>query len=200
MVRYEAKTAADYARRVRITLDAGHLQPDVWQLTRIAASRRLAPHACFGVAAMSNAIRSVLIAFTLLLATAAYAANDTPVGTWTQVDDATGKPKSIIEITEQPDGTLQGVVKQVLFSDQGTHPVCDKCEGDRHNKPVDGMVIMWGVKKDGDVWDGGQILDPNNGKTYRVKLSLKENGQKLDVRGYIGMPMLGRTQTWIRKD
>jgi uncharacterized protein (DUF2147 family) len=153
-----------------------------------------------GVAAMRIPIRSALIAFTLLLATAAYAANDTPVGTWTQVDDATGKPKSIIEITEQPDGTLQGVVKQVLFSDQGTHPVCDKCEGDRHNKPVEGMVIMWGVKKDGDKWDGGQILDPHNGKTYKVKLSLKDDGQKLDVRGYIGMPMLGRTQTWIRKD
>jgi uncharacterized protein (DUF2147 family) len=149
---------------------------------------------------MRQAIRAALIAFTLLLATAAYAAHDTPVGTWTQVDDATGKPKSIIEITEQADGTLQGVVKQVLFSSQGNHPICDKCEGDRHDKPIDGMVIMWGVKKDGDVWDGGQILDPAKGKTYKVKLSLKENGQKLDVRGYIGMPMLGRTQTWIRKD
>lgn len=148
---------------------------------------------------MRIAIRSILIAITLLLATAAYAANDTPVGTWTQVDDATGKPKSIIEITQQPDGTLQGVVKQVLFSDQGTHPICEKCEGERHNQPVEGMVIMWGVKQDGDVWDGGQILDPKNGKTYKVKLSLTDAGQKLDVRGYIGMPMLGRTQTWIRK-
>jgi uncharacterized protein (DUF2147 family) len=149
---------------------------------------------------MRATLRSLLIAFALVLATAAYAANDTPVGTWTQVDDATGKPKSIIEITEQPDGSLQGVVKQVLFSDQGPHPVCDKCEGERRNQPVEGMVIMWGVKKDGDQWQGGQILDPNNGKTYKVKLSLKEDGQKLDVRGYIGMPMLGRTQTWIRKD
>lgn len=148
---------------------------------------------------MRITIRSVLIAFALLLATAAYAANDTPVGTWTQVDDATGKPKSIIEITEQPDGTLQGVVKQVLFSEQGTHPICNKCEGERHNQPVEGMVIMWGVKQDGDAWGDGHILDPHNGKTYKVKLSLADNGQKLDVRGYIGMPLLGRTQTWIRK-
>ncbi|MGH8191181.1 MAG: DUF2147 domain-containing protein [Rhodanobacteraceae bacterium] len=150
---------------------------------------------------MRIVVRSAFLVFTLLLATAAYAASDTatPVGTWTQVDDATGKPKSIIEITQQSDGTLQGVVKQVLFSNHGTHPVCDKCEGERHNKPVDGMVIMWGVKKDGDQWDGGQILDPHNGKTYRVKLTLKDNGQKLDVRGYIGTPMFGRTQTWIRK-
>jgi len=86
-----------------------------------------------------------------------------------------------------------------LFSIHGTNPICDKCEGERHNKPVVGMVIMWGVKKDGDVWDSGQILDPGKGKTYKVKLSLSDDGQKLDVRGYIGMPMLGRTQTWIRK-
>ncbi|WHZ18631.1 MAG: hypothetical protein OJF55_000780 [Rhodanobacteraceae bacterium] len=148
---------------------------------------------------MRTAFRSALIALALLLATAAYAADTTPVGTWTQVDDATGKPKSIIEITAQPDGTLQGVVKQVLFSDQGPHPICDKCEGERHNKPVEGMTIMWGVKQDGDVWDGGRILDPHNGKTYKVKLSLEDNGMKLHVRGYIGMPMLGRTQTWLRK-
>lgn len=148
---------------------------------------------------MRTALRSALIVFAMLLATAAYAANDTPVGTWTQVDDATGKPKSIIEITQQPDGTLQGVVKQVLFSDQGLHPICDKCDGDRHNKPVDGMVIMWGVKKDGDVWDGGQILDPKTGKVYKVKLTLTDGGQKLDVHGYIGISLFGRSQVWVRR-
>ncbi len=148
---------------------------------------------------MRTILASALLAFGMLFAVQTFAADSTPVGTWTQVDDATGKPKSIIEITEQPDGTLQGKVMQVLFSDQGTHPVCDKCEGERHNQPVDGMVIMWGVKQDGDAWSGGHILDPNNGKTYKVKLSLRDDGSKLDVRGYIGMPMLGRTQTWLRK-
>jgi|SRR5690348_12036908 len=150
---------------------------------------------------MRIVVRSAFVALALVL-TAAYAATGTatPVGTWTQVDDATGKPKSIIEISEQPDGTLQGVVKEVLFSDQGTNPICKKCEGERHNQPVVGMTIMWGVKKDGDQWDGGQILDPNNGKTYKVKLKPTDNGQKLDVRGYVGMPLLGRTQTWIRRN
>ncbi|HET7592788.1 MAG TPA: DUF2147 domain-containing protein [Rhodanobacteraceae bacterium] len=148
---------------------------------------------------MRTAVRSMLITAALLLATAAYAATDTatPVGTWTQIDDDTGKPKSIIEITEQSDGTLQGVVKQVLFSDQGPHPICDKCEGERHNQPVEGMTIMWGVKKDGDVWDGGQILDPAKGKSYRVELSLRDDGQKLDVKGFL--LFFHRTQTWIRK-
>ena len=131
--------------------------------------------------------------------TPAPAAQDTPVGTWTQVDDETGKPKSIIEISEGPDGMLQGTVKQVLFSEQGTtNPVCKECEGERRNQPVTGMTIMWGVKKDGDKWDGGQILDPAKGKSYRVELSLRDDGQKLDVKGFL--LFFHRTQTWIRKD
>jgi uncharacterized protein (DUF2147 family) len=150
---------------------------------------------------------SALIATALLFGapslaadTAATGDTGTPVGTWTQVDDETGKPKSIIEISTAPDGTLQGVVRQVLFSDQGPHPVCEKCEGDRHNQPVEGMTIMWGVKKDGDQWDGGQILDPHNGKTYKVRLRLSDNGRKLDVHGYIGISLFGRSQEWNRKD
>ncbi|MBS0431457.1 MAG: DUF2147 domain-containing protein [Proteobacteria bacterium] len=143
--------------------------------------------------------RPALLALVLLLPSLhAFAADDTPVGTWTQVDDETGKPKSIIEISAAPDGTLQGVVKTVIFSDQGTNPVCDKCDGERHNQPVTGMTVMWGVKKDGDEWSGGQILDPNNGKTYKVKLTLTDNGRKLDVHGYIGFSLLGRSQMWIR--
>ena len=149
---------------------------------------------------MRAAFVSVFVALGLLFAAQAYAADSTPVGTWTQVDDATGKPKSLIEITQLPNGTLQAVVKQVYFSDQGTtHPICDKCDGERHNKPVVGMVIMWGVKKDGDVWDGGKILDPKNGKIYKVKLTLQDGGQKLDVHGYIGFALLGRSQTWERQ-
>ncbi len=148
---------------------------------------------------MRTILASALVAFGLLMAAHAYAADDTPVGTWTQVDDATGKPKSIITISQEPDGTLKGVVDKVLFSDQGPNPICDKCEGDRHNQPVEGMTIMWGVRKDGDQWDGGQILDPSNGKTYKVKLTLEDNGRKLNVRGYVGFSLFGRTQTWVRK-
>ena len=143
---------------------------------------------------------SFLFAATLLSAATLAQAQNSPVGRWKTIDDATGKPKSLIEITPQPDGTLQGVVRLVYFSDQGTNdPICKKCEGERHDQPVVGMTVLWGVKQDGSSWDGGQILDPGNGKTYKVKLTLADGGQKLDVRGYIGMPMLGRTQTWVRK-
>lgn len=149
---------------------------------------------------MRHTLRSVLIAIVLLVPSLQVLAdNDTPVGSWTQVDDETGKPKSIIEISQAPDGALQGVVKTVIFSEQGPHPICKLCDGARHNQPVEGMTIMWGVKRDGDVWDGGQILDPKNGKTYKVKLSLTDGGQKLDVHGYIGFSLLGRSQVWTRQ-
>lgn len=141
----------------------------------------------------------IAIAASLLLGPAiAWAANDTPVGTWRQVDDATGKVKSIIQITDS-NGELQAKVLQVLISDDGPHPVCKKCDGDRKDQPIEGMTIMWGVRQDGDVWDGGKILDPQSGTVYKVKLSMEEGGQKLDVRGYVGFSLMGRTQTWIRQ-
>lgn len=139
-----------------------------------------------------------LLALALLAGAPAFAAENTPVGTWTTIDDATGKPKSIVQITET-DGKLEGKVLEVLQSEQGPHPICKACDGERKDKPVEGMVIIWGVEKDGDVWDGGKILDPKNGKTYKVKLTMMDGGQKLDVHGYIGFALLGRSQVWERK-
>ncbi|GGA14035.1 DUF2147 domain-containing protein [Dyella caseinilytica] len=139
------------------------------------------------------------IAACLLFGSAvAWAANDTPVGTWQQVDDETGKVKSIIQITSNND-ELQAKVLQVLISEDGPHPVCKKCDGDKKDQPIEGMTIMWGVHADGDVWDGGKILDPKSGTVYKVKLSMADHGQKLDVRGYVGFSLIGRSQTWIRQ-
>lgn len=147
---------------------------------------------------MSHRCQTALLALALTLGTAAHAADSTPVGTWTTIDDATGKPKSIVEITESG-GKLQGKVVEVLQSEQGPHPVCKACDGDRKDKPVEGMTIIWDVEKDGDIWSGGKILDPKNGKTYKVKLTVLENGAKLDVHGYVGFALLGRSQIWERK-
>jgi uncharacterized protein (DUF2147 family) len=154
---------------------------------------------------MKQAVRLAL-AFGLLLGAGAVSAADidTPVGTWKQVDDVTGKVKSIIQITET-NGELQGKVMQLLnrspedVARDGEHPKCTKCDGVRKDQPIEGMTIMWGVSKDGDVWDGGRILDPKNGKIYKVKLTLEDGGQKLDVHGYIGFALLGRSQTWQRQ-
>ncbi|WP_266158138.1 DUF2147 domain-containing protein [Dyella silvatica] len=153
---------------------------------------------------MKSSFRLAIITGLLLGTSAVYAAVDTPVGTWKTIDDETGKPRSIVEITDH-NGELQAQVKQVLnrtpeeIAKDGEHPTCKKCDGERKDQPIEGMVIMWGVKKDDDIWDGGLILDPKKGKTYKVKLTLTDNGQKLDVHGYIGFSLLGRSQVWERQ-
>ena len=131
----------------------------------------------------------------------ALAANDTPVGKWKTIDDETHQVKSIVEITEEG-GLLQGKVLQVLKPDDPNeaHPVCKKCDGERKNKPIEGMTIMWGLKKDDGEWSGGQILDPAKGKIYKVTLKLVDGGKKLDVHGYIGFSLMGRSQEWVRAD
>jgi uncharacterized protein (DUF2147 family) len=148
---------------------------------------------------MKHLFTLVIAASLLFGSAAAQVARDTPVGTWKTIDDATGKPKSIVQITEQ-NGELQAKVLQVLQSDEGPHPICKQCTGERKDQPVEGMTIMWGVTRDDDVWDGGKILDPKNGKVYKVKLTLADNGNKLDVHGYIGFSLFGRSQVWERQD
>lgn len=144
-------------------------------------------------------MRNKLIALLLLLLPHTALAQ-TPVGTWTTIDDKTGKPKSVVEVYEQRDGTLSGRVVEILHSERGPNPLCDKCKGELKGKPVKGMVILWGVRKKGDSWEGGQILDPASGKVYSVRLTPVDGGRKLDVRGFMGFSLLGRTQTWTRRE
>ncbi len=147
-------------------------------------------------------MRTKLFALLLALplaATAFSAMAQSPVGTWTTIDDKTQKPKSVVEIYQAKDGSLAGRVTEILQSDRGPNPVCDKCSGDRKDKPVKGMVILWGIKQNGDTWDGGKILDPASGKVYSVKVTPIENGSKLEVRGFMGFSLLGRSQTWNKR-
>ena len=123
-----------------------------------------------------------------------------PVGLWKNIDDETGKPKALIRISEN-NGELNGKIEKLYRApDEEQNPKCDKCEGARKDQPIIGMTILWGMKQDGTEYNGGQILDPANGKTYKSKMSFADDARKLNVRGYIGMPMLGRTQTWIRSE
>jgi uncharacterized protein (DUF2147 family) len=139
----------------------------------------------------------IFSAIAMLYAGSIVAAEMTPVGTWKTIDDETKKVKSIVEIT-QVNGEVTGTVKEILQSDKGPNPICDECDGERKNKPIIGMTIIWGMKKDGDVWDGGSILDPKNGNTYGCKLTPIDGGSKLQVRGFKGFSFLGRTQIWER--
>ena len=147
--------------------------------------------------------RAGVLAITLaaaLLSSAARADNTSPVGLWKNIDDVSGKSRALIRITEA-NGTLEGTVEKVFPGpSEDQNPKCGECEGALKNAPIVGLEILSGLKKDGDGYAGGQILDPENGKVYSSSMQLIDGGRKLSVRGYIGISLLGRSQTWIRQD
>ncbi|ABD71223.1 conserved hypothetical protein [Rhodoferax ferrireducens T118] len=121
----------------------------------------------------------------------------TPVGVWRTVDDKTGEVSSEVRISDNA-GVLSGRIEKLLRKDARQDDVCDKCTDERKNKPVLGLEIIRGAKRsDGkEVWEGGKILDPDNGKDYTLRLTPIEDGKQLQVRGYIAF--FYRTQTWTR--
>jgi len=145
------------------------------------------------------------LAVACLLAGAALSAAaqaTSPAGLWRTIDDSSKKDKSLVRIVEA-NGVYSGTVEKIVDPDSPKDAVCKDCSDERKDKPIVGMTIIRNVKQSADdkaVFEGGDILDPNNGKVYRVKLKLIDNGSRLDVRGYIGTPILGRTQTWIRAE
>jgi len=150
---------------------------------------------------MPLSLRHAALGLALALASGFAAAQAaSPAGLWKTVDDATKKEKSLVRIVESG-GVYTGTVEKVIDPDSPKDATCKDCTDDRKDKPVVGMTIIRNMKPstgDKNVFEGGDILDPNNGKVYSAKLTLVDGGKKLDVRGYIGMPMLGRTQTWQR--
>lgn len=116
-------------------------------------------------------------------------------GTWTTIDDKTGQKRAVVRIDESGNN-LSGTIISV-YAQKGDTGLCNNCPGAFKDKPVKGLQFLWGLKKQGDnEWSDGQILDPKTGKIYRAKVTLK--GNKLYVRGYIGVSVLGRTQVWVR--
>jgi uncharacterized protein (DUF2147 family) len=117
------------------------------------------------------------------------------VGKWKTIDDTTGEAKSIVEVFSKS-GKIYAKVVEIL-DPANKNSVCKKCSGEDKNKPILGLTIIKGLSKDGSEYNSGEILDPNNGKSYKCALSL-ESKDKLKVRGYIGFSLLGRTQYWHR--
>lgn len=148
---------------------------------------------------MKSAVCAVLVTVLSALVPAS-AQEASPVGLWKNIDDVSGKPKALIRISEEK-GELRGQIEK-LFPAPGEdpNPKCTACSGVKKDQPVIGMVFMSGLKKNGDEYTDGEILDPDNGKVYRSKVSLAEGGKKLKVRGYVGVPMFGRSQVWVRQD
>ena len=139
-------------------------------------------------------MKKLIFAFVaLFFATLSYAQIE---GKWKTIDDETGQAKSIIQIYKASNGQYYGKIVQLL--QKPSNPNCVKCTDDRKNKPLIGLDVIRGIKKDGNEYDGGTITDPKSGKTY--KCSITRKGNKLNVRGYIGFSLIGRTQTWLKAD
>jgi uncharacterized protein (DUF2147 family) len=120
-----------------------------------------------------------------------------PVGLWETIDDKTGKATAVVEIFEK-EQKLFGRIEQIL-SGEDPKSVCVACTDDRKNQPIIGMIIIRSVKFSGPEYSGGDILDPDSGSVYRCKMHLEKNGSELIVRGYIGLSLFGRSQTWHRR-
>lgn len=135
-----------------------------------------------------------IFAFTLTWA-------QSPEGYWKTIDDETGKIQSILKIGKENERLYGKIVKVFPAPGHLANEVCKACKGARHNQPIVSMVIMEGLKQDVNApleWKDGEIIDPRTGNTYHCNLRLSAKGDRLNVRGYIGVPLFGRTQTWVR--
>ncbi|KIA87930.1 MULTISPECIES: DUF2147 domain-containing protein [Kaistella] len=137
-------------------------------------------------------MKKIIFSFVaLMFATLSYAQIE---GKWKTIDDETGQAKSIVEISKKADGKYYGKVVQLLIKPE--HANCIDCKDDRKNKPILGMEVIRDMKKDGNEFTGGTITDPKTGKTY--KCTITKDGDKLNVRGFIGFSFIGRSQTWYQ--
>jgi uncharacterized protein (DUF2147 family) len=139
-------------------------------------------------------MKTILLLLNLFIFSTFFAQN-TVIGKWKTIDDKTGKPKSIIEIYEK-DGKIYGKIIDIL-NPANKKNLCTACTGAEKNKPIMGMILINGLTKDDNEYNGGTILDPTNGKIYKCYIEL-ESQDKLKVRGYIGLSIIGRTQYWFR--
>jgi uncharacterized protein (DUF2147 family) len=125
------------------------------------------------------------------------ASGASPAGIWRTFDDRTHKERGLVRVFEL-NGAFFGQIT-ASFDPEEAREVCSKCAGARKDKPVIGLIVMWDMRKHGEEYSGGDILDPDTGDIYRCRMALEDNGKKLVVRGYIGFSLFGRSQTWLRQ-
>lgn len=138
-------------------------------------------------------MKKTLLLFALLFAIVSH--SQSILGKWKTIDDETGKERSIVEIYESEGKIYAKIVKLLVKSEENR--VCENCKGANKNKPLKGLIVIDGLKKDGNEWNGAKILDPKTGSEYKCYITLEEPN-KLKVRGYLGFALLGRTQYWYR--
>ncbi len=141
--------------------------------------------------------KKLLVAVLMMLPMALQAADLS--GLWQTTDDKTGKPRSLVRIAESG-GEYHAVVEKGLLATDTGDAACDKCTDERRGQKIIGMTIAKHLKAGSKphVYENGEILDPENGKTYQCKMTLSPNGNELEVRGFIGISLIGRSQTWKR--
>lgn len=148
-----------------------------------------------GTSRRALALLGLLLALALSLPARA---EGSPVGYWTTIDDDGKTPSSIVQI--YPRGKkLYGRIVQ-LIKPREKDPKCTACEGSRKNQRIIGLEILRDFEQDDDEWSGGYVLDPREGKEYKCYLEVLDHGQRLKVRGYVGIPMMGRTQYWRKSE
>lgn len=146
---------------------------------------------------MRKTLLAACLVAPLLAVSLMASAADPAVGRWKTIDDETGKAKSIVEITQNANGTFSGHIVELLNPSK-PNPACDKCKDDRKGKPITGMEIIRGMKKDGgNAYAGGTILKPDEGKVYKSKMELIKGGQELEVSGCIAF--ICKSQVWLRQ-
>jgi len=148
-----------------------------------------------------NARRLCICCGLLMLLVADAVANtvmgDPLAGLWMIRDERTGEPRALVRIDRQGD-EYRGIIEKGLRGPNAESSYCDKCKGALRGKPLLGMTILRGVKQQGEAYGDGEILDPDSGKVYDCRLSLQKEGQQLQVRGFIGTPLIGETRIWYR--
>ena len=150
---------------------------------------------------VQHSIGAIIALAIVLAALPSLHANElSPAGLWKTIDDSSGQVKGLVRIRDV-NGRFDGKIEKI-FPKPGEDPAprCDKCDGTRKNQPVLGMTILWGLARQADDYQGGEILDPENGKVYRAKMKLIDGGKKLEVRGFIGVSLFGRSQIWLREE
>jgi uncharacterized protein (DUF2147 family) len=144
-------------------------------------------------------LRTLCTLIFLFFSSHLLAANNMLIGLWETIDDNTNKPRALVHIVKN-NNEYQAVVEKGLAPDDSPNKLCENCTDARKNQPIIGMTIMQGMHQHGEIFEDGEILDPENGKVYSCQLKLLEGGKKLEVRGFIGFSLLGRSQIWLREE
>ena len=144
-------------------------------------------------------MRLTVLAAVLAGSALSVMAQSTPVGLWKTISDKDGSVTSEVRVVDSA-GVLSGRIERTFRTDVKVDAKCDLCKDDRKDQPIIGLEIIRGLGKapGKDVWEGGTVVDPDNGTIYKLKMTPIDGGKKLEVRGFVGFSLFGRTQTWIR--